>query len=410
MTQIIFDLIRQEEERQKSHINLIASENYVSNDVLRAAGSVLTNKYAEGYPGKRYYGGCEIVDKVESYAIEQGKKLFGADFFNVQPHSGCSANFAVYLNLIKPGDTVLGMSLAAGGHLTHGLKLNFSGKLYNFIPYGVDPETELINYHELQELALEHKPKMIVAGASAYARLMDYEKLAAIARSVGAILFVDMAHIAGLVAANIIPSPIPWADVVSSTTHKTLRGPRGGMICGKASVSNIIDKAIMPGSQGGPLMHIIAAKALAFDEASRPSFKTYAEQIVKNASIMAQTFKELGYRIVSGGTDTHLFLIDLRNTKNHGTLTGKAVEELLGTCGIVVNRNGVPFDTQSPTLTSGIRLGTPAITTRGMKESDAVQIAVWIDEAIKHRDNSEQLQKIKHEVDKLCKKFPLYAE
>lgn len=408
MEKYIFQLIEQEQERQEATINLIASENYASSDILRASGSVLTNKYAEGYPGKRYYGGCEIVDKVENYAIELGKELFGAEHINVQPHSGASANFAVYLSLLKPGDTVLGMSLTAGGHLTHGLKINFSGIFYNFISYGVDPETEMINYDALQDLALQHKPKMIVAGASAYARLMDYERLAVIAKSVQAILFVDMAHLAGLVAGKVIPSPIPWADVVSSTTHKTLRGPRGGIICGKKDVGARIDKAIMPGSQGGPLMHIIAAKAVGFAEALAPSFQAYAQQIMVNASVMAKAFQQLGYRIVTGGTDTHLFLVDLRNTKNHGTLTGKEVEELLGTCGIIVNRNTIPFDPQSPTITSGMRIGTPAITTRGFKQKEVEQIVEWIDQAIGHRYDAAFLQSIKVEAEKLCKQFPIY--
>lgn len=408
MEKYIFQLIEQEQAREEATINLIASENYTSRDILRASGSVLTNKYAEGYPGKRYYGGCEIVDKVENYAIELGKELFGAEHINVQPHSGASANFAVYLSLLKPGDTVLGMSLTAGGHLTHGLKINFSGIFYNFIAYGVDPETEMINYDALQELALQHKPKMIVAGASAYARLMDYERLASIAKSVQATLFVDMAHLAGLVAGKVIPSPIPWADVVSSTTHKTLRGPRGGIICAKKDIGARIDKAIMPGSQGGPLMHIIAAKAVGFAEALAPSFQAYAQQIMVNASAMAKAFEQLGYRIVSGGTDTHLFLVDLGNTKNHGTLTGKEVEELLDTCGIIVNRNTIPFDPQSPTITSGMRLGTPAITTRGFKQKEVEQIVEWIDQAIGHRHDQAFLKGIKVEAENLCKQFPIY--
>lgn len=405
----IFQLIKEEHHRQETTIDLIASENYASKEILEATGSLLTNKYAEGYPGKRYYAGCQIIDKVENYAIELGKKLFQAEHINVQPHSGASANFGVYFSLLKPGDTVLGMNLSAGGHLTHGLKINFSGRFYNFIGYGVAPDTELIDYDQLQKLALEHKPKMIVAGASAYPRLMDYERLNTIAQSVNALLFVDMAHIAGLIAGGVIASPIPWADVVSSTTHKTLRGPRGGLICSKASIGAAIDKAIMPGSQGGPLMHVVAAKAICFEEALAPSFKTYAQQTINNAKKMADLFKNLGYRIVSGGTDTHLFLIDLRETKRHGTLTGKEVEELLETCGVTVNRNTIPFDPQSPVITSGVRIGTPAITTRGFTEKEVETIAVWIDDAIAHKNNPSYLKNLKIEVEKLCKQFPIYA-
>lgn len=408
MNNYIFDLIHQEEIREESTINLIASENYVSKQILAATGSVLTNKYAEGYPGHRYYGGCEIVDKVETHAIELAKKLFKTEYVNVQPHSGASANFAVYFSLLRPGDTVLGMNLAAGGHLTHGLKINFSGRFYNFISYGVDKDTEQINYDELQALALEHKPKMIVAGASAYARLMDYKRLREIADSVQALLFVDMAHVAGMIATEVIPSPIPWADVVSTTTHKTLRGPRGGMICAKQNYGTAIDKSIMPGSQGGPLMHTIAAKAVCFQEALAPEFKTYTQHILGNAKIMAETFADLGYRVVSGGTDTHLFLIDLRNTKNHGSLTGKEVEVALGKCGIIVNRNGIPFDPQPPTITSGIRIGTPAVTTRGFKQKEIEQVTVWIDEAIRYRHDESFLKNLKHEVEKLCTQFPIY--
>ncbi len=403
----LFNLIDLEKRRQASTVNLIASENYASSAVLAATGSVLTNKYAEGYPGRRYYGGCEIVDQVETYAIEAGKKLFKADHVNVQAHSGASANFAVYFSFLKLGDTVLGMSLTAGGHLTHGHHINFSGKFYNFIPYGVDQESERINYDQLEQLAQQHKPKMIVAGASAYARLMDYERLAKIAQSVNALLFVDMAHIAGLVAADIIPSPVPWADIVSSTTHKTLRGPRGGMIITKQALGATLDKSVMPGCQGGPLMHVIAAKAVAFDEARHPSFKTYANNVVTNAITMAKTFSDLGYRLVTGGTDTHLFLLDLRDTKNHGTLTGKDVEELLGKCGIIVNRNTVPFDTQSPLITSGIRMGTPALTTRGFGKKEVEQVAVWIDDIIRHRNDDNQLETITDNVKKLCEQFPI---
>ncbi len=405
----VFSLIHKEQERQEGALSLIASENYASYPILQATGSVLTNKYAEGYPSKRYYGGCQVIDEVENLAISLGKQLFNADHVNVQPHSGASANFAVYVGMLKPGDMVLGMSLAAGGHLTHGYGINFSGKFYNFIPYGVNPDTQLLDYDQIERLAHEHKPKMIVAGASAYSRLMDYQRLAAIAASVGATLMVDMAHIAGLVAANVIPSPIPWADVVSSTTHKTLRGPRGGMICSKAPFGSIIDKAIMPGTQGGPLMHVIAAKAIAYQEALQPSFKTYAHNVVSNAALMAQTFKDLGYKIVADGTDTHLFLIDLRGNKQAPGITGKEVEELLSRCNIIVNRNAIPFDTQSPMLTSGIRIGTPAVTTRGFGPEQVQQVAVWIDEAIKKRHDEQFLCSIGAEVAKLCQQFPIYA-
>jgi len=407
MKNYITQLIEQETQRQEETINLIASENYVNNDILQATGSVLTNKYAEGYPGKRYYGGCSIIDQVELYAIQQGKKLFKAEHLNVQSHSGSSANFSVYEAFLNPGDTVLGMNLSAGGHLTHGHAINFSGKLYKFIHYGVNQTTELIDYDQIEQLANQHKPKMIVAGTSAYSRLIDYERIAHIAKSINAIFMYDMAHIAGLVAADVIPSPLPWADVVSSTTHKTLRGPRGGIICSKAEFVQKIDKAVMPGSQGGPLMHVIAAKAVCFDQALEPSFKTYAHNILTNAKAMAKTFKELGYRLVADGTDTHLLLIDLRTTK-HGALTGKAIEILLGSCNIIVNRNSIPFDTQPPTITSGIRIGTPAITTRGFNEREAVQVAHWIDEIIKHRDDAKVLESIKTEVGKLCSNHPIY--
>jgi glycine hydroxymethyltransferase len=405
----IFSLIAQERSRQEDCIDLIASENYASSDVLAATGSILTNKYAEGYPGKRYYGGCTIVDQIETMAIDLGKKLFNTEHMNVQPHSGSSANMAVYFSQLKPGDTVLGMNLAAGGHLTHGHKVNFSGKLYNFIHYGVDPETELIDYKQVTELAAEHKPKMIIAGASAYSQLIDYPQLAAIARENQALLMVDMAHIAGLVAADIIPSPMPHADIVTSTTHKTLRGPRGGIICSTAAFAQSIDRATMPGSQGGPLMHIIAAKAIAFEEAMQPAFKHYQIQVIKNAQAMAQAFKNLGYRIVSGGTSNHLMLVDLRSVQNRfgEKITGKLVEELLENCNIVLNRNGIPFDPENPVVTSGIRVGTPAITTRGMTEQDTVQIVHWIDEAIAKRNDEHFLRALTAEVTTFCKKFPL---
>ncbi len=409
MQNYIFNLIEQEQQRQASNINLIASENYVSNDVLRAAGSVLTNKYAEGYPGQRYYGGCKVIDEIELYTIAQGKKLLHAEHLNVQPHSGASANFAVYLALLNPGDTVLGMNLSAGGHLTHGHKINFSGKMYNFISYGVDQETELIDYAAIESLAHQHKPKMIVAGTSAYSRLIDYERIARIAKEVGAFFFYDMAHIAGLVAAEVMPSPLPWADVVSSTTHKTLRGPRGGIICSKADFAQRIDKAVMPGSQGGPLMHIIAAKGVSFDEALQPSFKKYAQSILANAAAMAHTFKDLGYRIVSGGTDTHLFLLDLRSAQHLNGLNGRQAEEILGRCNIVVNRNAIPFDPLPPTQTSGIRIGTPAITTRGCTQQDAVNVAHWIDQALRNGTDDKVLKNIAGEVAKMCARLPIYG-
>jgi glycine hydroxymethyltransferase len=400
----VFELIERERERQEATINLIASENYASKEVLAAAGSVLTNKYAEGYPGRRYYGGCEVVDQVENYAIETAKKLFTCDHVNVQPHSGSSANLAVYLSQLKPGDMVLGMALSAGGHLTHGHKVNFSGKLYNFVSYGVSPENELIDYDEVEVLVEQNRPKVLVAGTSAYSRIVDYVRLREIADRHGTLLFIDMAHVAGLVAAGVHPSPMPLADIVSSTTHKTLRGPRGGFICCKGDYASSIDRAVMPGSQGGPLMNIIAAKAVAFEEAIKPSFKVYQEQVLKNAKAMASAFIDLGYRIVSGGTDTHLFLVDV---KKMGELTGQeitglVVEQALAKCNIIVNRNSIPFDTLSPMVTSGIRIGTPAITTRGFKEKDAVQVVHWIDEIIKRRDDEVFLKKVKGEVARHC--------
>lgn len=405
----VFTLINNERERQNTTINLIASENYVSQNVLDATGSVLTNKYAEGYPSKRYYGGCQVVDEVENYAIELGKKLFNADHINVQAHSGSTANFAVYFSCLKPGDTVLGMNLGAGGHLTHGHKINFSGSFFNFVHYAVDPETECINYAEVERLALQHRPKMIVAGASAYARLIDYEKFAAIAKQVDAILLVDMAHIAGPIAAGIIPSPIPYADFVSSTTHKTLRGPRGGIICSKQHRAQMLDKSVMPGVQGGPLMHVIAAKAVAFEEALQPAFKTYQQQVIANAKAMSSAFSDLGYRVVTGGTDTHLFLIDMRSKQFKGvTLTGRQVEEALMQCNIILNRNMIPFDTQSPTVTSGIRVGTPAVTTRGMNEANMVAIVHMIDDILKHYDEALFMRKAVDKVQEMCQQFPVY--
>ena len=407
----VFHFIEQERTRQATTINLIASENYVSSAVLRASGSILTNKYAEGYPGKRYYAGCSLIDMIENEAIETAKKLFNADHANVQPHSGASANFAVYLGLLKPGDTILGMSLASGGHLTHGYKINFSGMFYNIIQYGVDPQTEMIDYDVVKNLAHQHKPKLIVAGASAYARLMDYSRFAAIAKEVEALLLVDMAHIAGLVAANVIPSPIPWADIVSSTTHKTLRGPRGGLILSKAQYAPLIDKATFPGGQGGPLEHIIAAKTIAFQEALQPSFKTYAQQIIANATVMAQTFKDLGYRIVANGTDTHLFMVDLRSTPHtNGSLTGHEVETLLDSCAITLNRNTIPNDPQPPTKASGLRIGTPAITTRGATTADVQSITEWIHDIIQHRNNQTKLNEIKQKAIQWCAQHPLNTD
>ncbi|MFH1461673.1 MAG: serine hydroxymethyltransferase [bacterium] len=404
MKNYIEKLIKEEILREENTINLIASENYAPQNVLSATGSVFTNKYAEGYPDKRYYGGCQVVDKLENYAIDQGKKLFKAEHINVQPHSGSSANFAVYLSCLKPGDTILGMSLSSGGHLTHGHKVNFSGKIFNFIPYNVSPENEMLDYQEIEILANQHQPKMIVAGASAYSRTIDFEKLAGIAKRNNALLFIDMAHIAGLIAAGIHPSPVPYSDFVSSTTHKTLRGPRGGIIISKAELAQKLDRAVMPGSQGGPLMHVIAAKAVAFENALKPEFIEYQKQVVKNSKLMAAEFKNLGYRIVAGGTDNHLFMIDLRN-KN---ISGKETEQTLEKCGIILNSNSIPFDPTPPTVNSGIRIGTPAVTTRGMKESEILQITHWIDEALKNKDNEQFSQKLKVEVEQFCNRFPVY--
>ncbi|MCK4650952.1 serine hydroxymethyltransferase [Candidatus Babeliales bacterium] len=410
MKKQIFKLIKEELEREEKTINLIASENYANPDILKATGSIFTNKYAEGYPEKRYYGGCQVVDKVENYAIEQARKLFNATHVNVQPHSGSSANMAVYFSQLKHGETILAMSLSAGGHLTHGHKVNFSGKLFNFVHYGVDPETEMLDYDEIEILVNQHKPKMLVAGASAYSRFIDFARLGEIAEDNNCILFVDMAHIAGLVAAELHPSPIPCAHIVSSTTHKTLRGPRGGFICCQGDFKESIDKSVMPGCQGGPLMNVIAAKAIAFEQAQSKDFKKYQEQVIKNAKIMAKTFKDLGYKIVSNGTDNHLFLIDLRqkNGESFEKITGKLVEETLEKCSIILNRNTIPFDTQSPVNPSGIRIGTPAITTRGFKGKEATQIVHWIDEAIKKRGDEAFLKKLKEIVEVFCKDFPIY--
>ena len=389
--------------RQKRNLELIASENIVSPAVMAAMGSVLTNKYAEGYPGKRYYGGCEYVDVVETIAIERAKKLFGANFANVQPHSGAQANTAVYFALLQPGDTVMGMSLAHGGHLTHGSPVNISGKYFNFVPYGLNDNTGMLDYDEVEKLAKEHKPKLIVAGASAYPRKIDFERLSAIAKSVGAYFMVDMAHIAGLVAAGEHQSPVPYADIVTTTTHKTLRGPRGGMILtNDEELAKKINKAIFPGTQGGPLMHVIAAKAVCFGEALKPEFKEYGRQIVKNASVLANSLLEKGFDLVSGGTDNHLMLVDLRPFD----ITGKELETKLDEVYITVNKNAIPNDPQKPAYTSGVRIGTPAVTTRGLKEDDMKEIAECIYLTAKDFDNSKD--KIREMVNEICRRYPLY--
>ena len=394
-----------EKGRQQGNIELIASENFVSPAVMAAQGSVLTNKYAEGYPGKRYYGGCEYVDIAEKLAIDRAKQLFGADHANVQPHSGAQANTAVYFSVLKPGDTVLGMTLSHGGHLTHGSPVNISGQYYNFIDYGVEADTGKINYEKVFALAFQHKPKLIVAGASAYPRVFDFVQLREIADETGALLMVDMAHIAGLVAAGEHPSPVPYADFVTTTTHKTLRGPRGGMILCTEKYATAVDKAVFPGIQGGPLMHVIAAKAVAFQEALTPEFKNYQKQIVANAKTLAQGLLDRGFNLVSGGTDNHLMLVDLRN-KN---ITGKEAEHVLDSVGVTVNKNTIPFDPASPFVTSGIRIGTPAATSRGMNGQAMAKIAEIIDTAITHREDSAQLDKARAMVKELCRKFPLYA-
>ena len=397
--------IDQELSRQRNKLEMIASENIVSSAVMQAQGSVLTNKYAEGYPGKRYYGGCEYVDVVEQLAIDRAKELFGAGYANVQPHSGAQANTAVFFALLNPGDTILGMNLTDGGHLTHGSPVNISGKYFKIIPYGVDKETERIDYDEIERLAKEHKPKLIIGGASAYSRIIDFERMAQIAKSVGAYLMIDMAHIAGLVAAGLHPNPVEYADVVTTTTHKTLRGPRGGLIlCKDAEFGKQFNKAIFPGIQGGPLMHIIAAKAVAFKEALSDEFKVYQQQVVKNAAVLADELTQKGFRIVSGGTDNHLMLVDLRS-KN---ITGKEAQFLLDDIGITANRNTIPFEPLSPFVTSGIRLGTPALTTRGLKEDDIRQVADIIAKVIDNRDDEAVIAQAKAEVADICKRFPLY--
>ncbi len=390
--------------RQETHIELIASENYVSHAVMAAQGSQLTNKYAEGYPGKRYYGGCEHVDVVETLAIERLKKLFGAEAANVQPNSGSQANQSVLMAFAKPGDTILGMSLAEGGHLTHGMKLNLSGKWFNAISYGLNNQEE-IDYDQMAKLAREHKPKIIVAGASAYSLKIDWAKFAEVAKEIGAIFWVDMAHYAGLIAAGVYPNPVPFADVVTSTTHKTLRGPRGGIVLMKKEHEKAINSAIFPGLQGGPLMHVIAAKAVAFKEAATPEFKTYQEQVLKNANVMAQTLKNRGLRIVSGKTESHVFLVDLRS-KN---ITGKAAEEALGKAHITVNKNGIPNDPEKPMVTSGIRLGSPAMTTRGFKEKEAELVANLIADVLDAPENNAVLNATQLAVEKLCQNFPVYG-
>lgn len=402
---VIAEAIEREFQRQNSNIELIASENFVSEAVMEAQGSVLTNKYAEGYPGRRYYGGCEFVDVTESIAIDRAKALFGAEHVNVQPHSGSQANMAVYLVALEMGDTVLGMNLSHGGHLTHGAPVNFSGKFYNFVEYGVDKDTERINYDEVRKLALEHKPKLIVAGASAYSRTIDFKKFKEIADEVNAKLMVDTAHIAGLVAAGLHPNPVEYADFVTTTTHKTLRGPRGGMILCKEEYKKDIDKTIFPGIQGGPLEHVIAAKAVAFGEALENNFKTYQQQVVKNAKVLAEALINEGFRIVSGGTDNHLVAVDVKGSIG---LTGKEAEETLDSVGITCNKNTIPFDQEKPFVTSGIRLGTPAATTRGFDEKAFEEVAKIISLALKNSKDEEKLQQAKERVAKLTAEYPLY--
>jgi glycine hydroxymethyltransferase len=401
------DAIKSEMQRQEEHIELIASENYASPRVMEAQGTVLTNKYAEGYPGKRYYGGCEHVDTVEQLAIDRLKKLYGADYANVQPHSGSQANAAVFLALLNPNDTVLGMSLAHGGHLTHGSHVNFSGKQFNAVQYGLNTDTGEVDYDEVEKLAKEHKPKMIIAGFSAYSRVMDWQRFRDIADSVGAYFLVDMAHVSGLVATGLYPNPVPIADVVTSTTHKTLRGPRGGFIIARANdeITKKLNSAVFPGMQGGPLMHVIAAKAVAFKEALEPEFKTYQQQVVKNAQAMATQFQTRGYDIVSGGTDDHLMLVDLIKKG----ITGKAADAALGNANITVNKNTVPNDPQSPFVTSGIRVGSPAITTRGFKEAECVDLVNWMCDLMDDIENADIGNRVKQQVLELCKRFPVYA-
>jgi len=401
----IAEAIRLETRRQADKLELIASENFVSEAVLEAQGCTMTNKYAEGYPGKRYYGGCEYVDVAENLAIERCKKLFGADYVNVQPHSGTQANMAVYFAALSVGDTILGMNLPHGGHLSHGSPANFSGKLYNVIPYGVDRETERIDFNQVEDLAREHRPKLIVVGASAYSRTIEFDKFRAVADKVGALVMADIAHIAGLVATGLHPSPVPVCEYVTSTTHKTLRGPRGGLVMCQTPYAKTLGSRVFPGIQGGPLMHTIAAKAVAFKEALSEEFQGYQRQIVMNAQAMAEELIRLGYRLVSGGTDNHLLLVDLTDKD----MTGKEAQELLDSAGITVNKNGIPFDTRGPMVTSGIRIGTPALTSRGMKEEEMRVVARLIAEILGHRDSEQHLQDVKEEVRRLCGRFPLYA-
>lgn len=398
------NMIDLELNRQRNKLEMIASENFVSEAVMEAQGSVLTNKYAEGYSGKRYYGGCEYVDMVETLAIERAKKLFGAEHVNVQPHSGSQANFGVYFALLKPGDTIMGMNLSHGGHLTHGSPVNVSGTYFNVIPYGVNAETQEIDYDEMHKIAVENKPKLIIGGGSAYSRIIDFKKMADIAHEVGAIFMVDMAHFAGLVAAGLHPNPVEYADVVTTTTHKTLRGPRGGMILCKEQYAKAIDKAIFPGIQGGPLMHVIAAKAVAFGEALKPEFKECAKQVVTNAKVLAAALQKEGFKIVSGGTDTHVMLVDVRSCG----LTGKVAEFLLDEVGITCNKNTIPFDPESPFVTSGIRLGTPALTTRGLKEADMEEIASIISLVLKNSEDKAKHEEAAKRVAALCEKYPMY--
>jgi len=400
----IFEAIRLETERQEYKLELIASENFVSRDVLEALGSVMTNKYAEGYPAKRYYGGCEFVDRAEVLAIERAKKLFACDHVNVQPHSGSQANMAVYMSSIKPGDTILGMNLSHGGHLTHGCPVNFSGQLYNIVSYGVRADTHRIDMEQVRVLAREHKPAIIVVGASAYPRIIDFPAFREIADEVGAMIMVDIAHIAGLVATGLHPSPVPFAEFVTTTTHKTLRGPRGGMIMCREDMAKRVDKEIFPGIQGGPLMHVIAAKAVAFKEALAPEFKAYQEQILSNARTLAEELMAKGYELISGGTDTHLMLVDLTNKG----ITGKEAEAMLDKAGITVNKNTIPFETKSPFVTSGIRIGVPAATTKGMKEGEMKVIAGFIDNALKSSGDEKTLEGIKDAVEELSRSFPFY--
>lgn len=401
----LYNILVKEQDRQEYGLEMIASENYASRAVMEAQGSVLTNKYAEGYPHKRYYGGCEFVDQAEDLAIERAKKLFGAEHVNVQPHSGSQANMAVYLSCLKAGDTVLGMDLSHGGHLTHGSPVNFSGLLFRAIGYGIDPNTHRINFDNVVQLAREHRPRLIIAGYSAYPRTLDFARFKEIADEVGAYLLVDMAHFAGLVAGGVHPSPVPWADFVTTTTHKTLRGPRGGMILCKEAHAKAVNSKIFPGIQGGPLEHVIAAKAVAYGEALKPEFKVYAEQVIKNAQVLAESLLSLGYDLVTGGTDNHLVLVDLTRKG----LTGKLAETQLDLAAITVNKNTVPNETKSPFVTSGIRIGTPALTTRGMKESEMKTIAGWIDQVLKDPENKNNLSGVREAVKELCQRFPLYS-